>query len=341
MKKQHLSLLALMMLLLNLCITPFVNAQEVIDEWISSTSSAEANDEWTEDDWDSEFNTSDFEEDDWWDESNLDSSDSSTDDSDWWDDSSWEDSEWDTTWFEDSDFGTTDSAPRIEWQILNNDNGTVDLKFEIPSQMLSDPTSKAKVQVQFCLLSGTDCRDINSLPQNVQDELNNVKLQKVDLWSLKGKLVVNMNWESTTLTNLTDISRDWVVWLYNTTIEFDNTYDQFWSVEFITVTLDWNLNSFLDETQNTWEGFARLNFVEDQWTSQVFPIYAQPTEINFDMSEFDTNYTTTSVDNPIPQVNPEETKAVDTWIETNIALILLAVALLSWVAYKRLVKEED
>jgi hypothetical protein len=47
--------------------------------------------------------------------------------------------------------------------------------------MLSDPTSKAKVQVQFCLLSGTDCRDINSLPQNVQDELNNVKLQKVDL----------------------------------------------------------------------------------------------------------------------------------------------------------------
>jgi hypothetical protein len=30
------------------------------------------------------------------------------------------------------------------------------------------------------------------------------------------------------------------------------------------------------------------------------------------MSEFDTNYTTTSVDNPIPQVNPEETKAVDT-----------------------------
>lgn len=311
MKRKHLSLLALMMLLFSVGMTPMlsVNAQEIAD-WGTGTSS------WT-DSSDTDTLWSDF--------NDEDTTDFEDEDSTWLDDES-------ESWMldEDASFDWEDSnqITEIEWSITNNEDNTSEIRFEIPKWMLENQSSKAKVQVEFCIMSWTDCTPLDVLPQEVQDEMKNTTLQSVDLWSLKWKLHVNVNWESHALTNLNDVSKDAPVNLYNSRIEFDQTYDQFWSVEFVNVKLNWSLNAYLNESLNWRKAIARINFVEDQWNSKAFPVFAsQPIQYE-------------SNDTPVPPVTtPEDVKNVDTWVELNIALAFLAVALLSAYWYKKLAQE--
>lgn len=304
MKRQHLSLLALMMLLFSVTTTPLlsVNAQEITDwwTWTSSDSTSWATDTIWDFDNDSD---SDFDSEDWW----LDESDESLD----------------TDW-------SASKVSEIEWTITNNEDNTSEVRFEIPKWMLENQSSKAKVQVEFCIMNWTECAKLDVLPQELQDEMKKTTITNVDLWSLKWKLHVNVNWESHALTNLNDVSKDAPVSLYNSRIEFDQTYDQFWSVEFVTVKLNWTLNAYLNEALNWRKAIARINFVEDQWSSKAFPVFAaQP----LDLESSDAPII------PISNTQPEDVKSVDTWVELNIALAFLAVALAAAYWYRKLSQE--
>ena len=315
MKKKHLSMLAIMMMLWLLTVPTLssVNAQQITDWWTSTSSETKA-DTTTSDDFDDAKEVS---------------ADTSTtsDDTSLTDDTSDDlDFDTDTT---STDQNTALVIDKLEWTITMNDDNTSEIKFEIPKWMLWNQSSKAKVQVEFCLANWTECAALDTLPSEVQEEMKNIALQKVDLWSLKWKLHVNSNWESHALTKLDDISKDWNVWLYNSRIEFDNTYDQFWSVEFVTVKMNWSLKAYQNEALNWNKAIARINFVEDQWQNKLFPIFAsQPIQVD-------------SNDTPVEAPTKEEVKKTETWVELNIAIWLAIVWALCYLWYRKLNTLED
>lgn len=316
MKKKHLSMLAIMMMLWLLTVPTLssVNAQQITDWWTSTSSETKA-DTTTSDDFDKE-NATEV------------SADTSTSDDTSLTDSS-DDLDFDTDTTTSTDQNATPTIDKLEWTITNNDDNTSEIKFEIPKWMLWNQSSKAKVQVEFCLANWTECAALDTLPSEVQEEMKNIALQKVDLWSLKWKLHVNSNWESHALTKLDDISKDWNVWLYNSRIEFDNTYDQFWSVEFVTVKMNWSLKAYQNEAWNWNKAIARINFVEDQWQNKLFPIFAsQPIQVD-------------SNDTPVVEPTKEEVKKTETWVELNIAIWLAVVWALCYLWYRKLNTLED